>query len=119
MQRIRKLKVSLRGVSNRLWTYFLLFYSGLLFTFLTLGIPAPSILVLPFSLFVPGYAFVAVVFPRLRGLEKVVTSIGFSIGLIVGIKSFMQTFAETYLFSELAVLTIFSAACLIVKLIKQ
>lgn len=118
MQRMRKSMGSLRKVSNRLWMCFLLFYSVVMFILFVVGTPAPSLLILPFFVFVPGYAFVVVVFPELRKPEKVVISIGFSVAFIVGIKSFIITFAITGVFSELTVLTIFSAVCLIVRLIK-
>jgi len=118
MQRMRKLTASLREVSDRLWTSLLLLYSVSMLIFLVLRTPAPSLMIVPFFVFVPGYAFVAVALPKLGKLDKVVMSIGFSVAFIAGIKSFMLTFAIVGLFSELAVLTILSAACLIVKLIK-
>lgn len=111
MQRARK-------VLSRLWAYLLLLYSGLILIFLTLRTQPPLLLIMPSYIFTPGYALVAVFFPKLRKLEKVVMSLAFSIGLIVGIKSFMQTFATTELFSELALVTVFSAVCFIVELIK-
>jgi len=128
MQRIRRSMVSLRRIYSRLWvslrrtynllwTFLLLLYSGTILIFLILGFSTPSLLILPFCLFVPGYALVAVLFPQLRNLEKTFTSIGFSIGLFVGVKSFIQTFLLMDPFSELSVVIIFSAVCLITKLI--
>ena len=102
---------------NLLWTFFLLLYSGTILVLLILGISTPSLLILPFYLFVPGYAFVAVLFPQLRILEKAFMSIGFTVALFVGVKSFIQTFAFVGLFSELSLVTVFSAICLITKLI--
>lgn len=118
MQRTSKYVVWLIRASGRLWTFFLLLISGTILTFFVLGIPAPSLLIVFFCFFVPGYAFVALVFSEIDELEKVVASIGFSIGFFVGLKSFIQTFGFVGLFSEVAVLTIFSAALLIVKLVK-
>ena len=128
MQRIRRsivslrriysrLWVSLRRTYNRLWAFLLLLYSGTILIFLILGISIPSLLILPFCLFVPGYALVAVLFPQLRNLEKAFTSIAFSIALFVGVKSFIQAFVLMDPSSELPVVIIFSAICLITKLI--
>ena len=117
MQRIRGFVALLRRMYNRLWTFLLLLYSGTMLVFLILGISTPSLLILPFCLFVPGCAFIVVLFPQLRNLENAFMSIAFSIALFVGIKSFIQTFVLTGLFSELYVVVIFSAICLIAKLI--
>jgi uncharacterized membrane protein len=118
MQRTSKYVVWLIRASGRLWTFFLLLISGTILISIILGIPAPSLLILFFGFFIPGYAFVALVFSELDELEKVVASIGFSIGFFVGLKSFTQTFGFVGLFSEVAVLTIFSVALLFVKLVK-
>lgn len=118
MQRISKYVVWLIRAFGRLWTFFLLLISGTILAFLILGIPAPSLLVMFFCFFIPGHAFVALVFSQLNKLEKAVASIGFSMGFFVGLKSLIQTFGFVGFFSELAVLTIFSVALLIVKLVK-
>ena len=118
MQRTSKHVVWLKRASGRLWTFFLLLISGTVLIFLILGIPAPSLLILFFCFFIPGYAFVALVFSEIDELEKVVASIGFSIGFFVGLKSLIRTFGFVGLFSEVAVLTIFSVSLLIVKLVK-
>lgn len=117
MQRIGKLIVSLRRIYNRLWTFLLLLISGIILVFLIFGISTPPFLILPFCLFVPGYAFVSIIFPQQSNLEKTFMSIAFSIALFVGIRSFIQTFVLVSLFSELSFVTIFSAICLIIKLI--
>lgn len=117
MQRIKGLTVSLRRIYNRLWIIFLLLYSGTILVFLVLEISTPSLLVLPFCLFVPGYALVAVLFPESRNLEKTLMSIAFSIALFVGIRSFIQTFALRSVFSALSFVIILSVICLITKLI--
>jgi len=102
---------------RQLWTSFLLFYSVVVFIFLVLGTPTSSVVMMPFFVFVPGYAFVAVFFPKSHKLEKVLMSIGFSIAFVAGTKSFMQTFKMIGLFSELVIPTIFSTVCLIAKLL--
>ena len=112
-----RLWVSLRKTYSQLWTFLLLLYSGIILVFLILRISTPSLLILPFYLFVPGYAFVAVLFPQSRSLEKAFMSIAFSVALFVGGKSLIRTFVLVGLFSELSVVTIFSAICLITKLI--
>lgn len=117
MQRIRRSIVSLIGMCSQLWTFLLLLCSATILIFHVLEISTPSLLILPFCLFVPGYAFVAVFFSQLRNLERALMSIAFSVALFVGIKSFIQTFALMDIYSELSVVTILSAICLITKLI--
>lgn len=118
MQTIRELEFSLRKASPRLWIYFLLFYSGTITVFLILGTSTSPLLIFPFLIFVPGYALVAIVFPKSLKPEKVMMSIGFSVALSAGIKSIMITYSITGLFSELVVLAILSSVLLMVKLIK-
>ena len=117
MQRMGMSIRSLGRMYNLLWIFFLLLYSAAILVFLILGISTPSLFILPFCLFLPGYAFVAVFFPRSSNLEKVLMSIAFSMALFVGIKSFIRTFAFKGLFSELSFVTIFSIICLITKLV--
>jgi len=116
---IKKYVAALVRVFDRLWTPLLLLISGAIFIFLTLEIPTPSPLVLLFSLFVPGYAFIDLVFSELNKPEKAVASLGFSLSLLVGLKSLIQTFGYIGLFSELTLLAIFSSVLLIVKLVND
>jgi uncharacterized membrane protein len=118
MQRTSKYVNWLIRASDRLWTLFLLSISATILILPIFGIPAPSLLVLSFCLFIPGYAFVALVFSQLNRLEKTVASLVLSIGLLVGFRSLIETFGFTSLFSEVNILTIFSVILLIVKLVK-
>lgn len=119
MQRTSKYVNWLIRASGRLWTFFLLSVSVAILIVLMFGVPIPSPLILFFCLFIPGYAFVALVFSQLNKLEKAVASIAFSISLLVGLRSLIQTFGFVGLFSEVDILTIFSVTLLIVNLVKQ
>lgn len=103
----------------RLWIGILLVYSILMFF---LGTPAlPFVFVVPFYLFIPGYALVEVFFAHRRKLEKVVMSMGLSLGLLVGIRVLkdMRVLGLTRPISEHTLLAIFSVVCLIVKLFQR
>jgi uncharacterized membrane protein len=119
MQRTNKYLHWLIRASGRLWAFLLLAVSVTILILPIFGIPSPSLLVLFFSLFIPGYAFVALVFSRLNMLEKTVASIALSLGLLVGIRSFIETFGYVGLFSELDVLEVFSTILLTAKLLND
>jgi len=120
MQRLKKLITLFKKVSRWLWIFILMVYSLLMLMFFILQILAlPTIFILPFYLFVPGYAFTVAAFTHLRKLEKIIVSLGVSIALFTGIKGLTQTFGLKGLFSVSEILAIFSVVCLIVKLFKR
>ncbi len=112
------------SIFNRLWTRmrplwipFFLLYSIAFFGVLVFGVSVPSLLFLPYLLFIPGYALVSILFPRSPKFEKTFMSIGFSIALFVGIKSLIQAFRLGGTLSGLPLLVIVSALCLIINII--
>jgi len=77
------------------------------------------LIVLPFYIFVPGYAFTTLFLPRLRAIEKVIASLGLSLALFLGIKSFIYTFSLEYFFQGSVILSIISILFLVSNLILE
>jgi len=103
----------LRNVS-RLWALFLLLVSGALLVSIVLDFPTPWFLTLLFYLYVPGYAFVAILF-RLNVVEETLAAIGFSVCMFLGLRSLIQTFRLSF-FPESMIFIILSLFLLILRL---
>lgn len=108
------------SIFNRLWRAripFFLLYSVAILVFLIFRVSIPFFLILPYLLFIPGYALVAILFPKSPKFEKTFMSMGFSIALFVGINSLIQMFMLGELLSGLPLVVIISALCLTVNII--
>lgn len=116
---MKRMLQNVRKNSPKLWTVFLLLYSFVILAHQILGSQTSLVFYIPFLIFVPGYAVAKVLFRHIQRIEIIAVSLAISIAILASLKSIMETFRITGIFSEITVTVVLAIVCLVAALVKQ